>query len=116
MKGIVRRHEAWQNDSMWMAAVANDRVRQSSFWLAEDYKIKARLGEIDDRLIESTRNCLSESQELLAPADTLISAPLERCNKDRRPPRDILRKAMERVFDKWIDQEASPLPRSNSIH
>ena len=116
MDGIARQFEARQNDGMWMAAVANDRVRQSSCWLAEDYKINARLGEIDARLLESTRNCLSESRELLARADTLLSAPLERCSQGPRPPRDILRKAMERVFDRWIEQQASPLPRSRFIH
>lgn len=66
MNIIAEQCEGRQNHGMWMAAIANDRVRESFSWLAEDYQIKARLGVIDARLVESTRNRLSESRELLA--------------------------------------------------
>jgi hypothetical protein len=78
--------------------------------------------EFEVRLLERTKNCLSESRErvtksreLLARVDTLLSAePLPRT--EQGAIQGILRKAVERVFDKWIDQRASPLPRSTSFH
>lgn len=72
-----------------------DRIRLSFVELAASCEIDAHLGEIDARLVESARSRLFESRELLARADTLLSTRIERCNKERSPPRDILRKAAE---------------------
>jgi hypothetical protein len=55
----------------------------------------ARYFEIESRLIESSRNCISESRELLTRVDALLSqsAPLS-FGKERGSQREALRKAI----------------------
>jgi hypothetical protein len=59
---------------------------------------------------------LSESRELLARVNALLPGrPAEQTfSKEPSLPRSLLREAVERVFDRWIDEKASPLPRSTS--
>jgi hypothetical protein len=87
----------------------NDSFRQSLLQHADDCKLEARLAE-------KSSKCLSESRELLARVNALLSARPAPHKEERSSQRDALRKAIERVFDKWIDEKATPLPRSASMH
>jgi hypothetical protein len=87
-------------------------IRRSFLEFNVHCEIDARLGEVDARLIESTRSRLSESRELLSRVGRQLSALPGR----RKPHGAILREAMERAFDKWTDQKASPIRRSTLIH
>jgi hypothetical protein len=95
-----------------MAEIApTDRVRRSLLRHAESCGFEARLAE-------KSRECLSESWELLARVNAILSGrPAERSvSKEPGLQRGLLREAVQRVFDRWIDEKASPLPRSTSMH
>ena len=93
-----------------MAEVApTDSVRRSLLRHAQQC-------ELETRLVEKARKCLAESQELLARVNAIL-APAERTlSEERSLQRGLLRQAMKHVFDRWIDERASPLPRSTSMH
>src|SRR5262249_31844274 len=57
---------------------------------------------------EKSRKCLSESRKLLARVNALLSArPAKRTfSKERSPQRNLQQKAMERVFDRGVDEKA----------
>jgi hypothetical protein len=67
-------------------------------------------------LVESSRKCLSESRELLARVNAILGIPPAEpaVSKVHSSQRNLLHEAMERVFDRWTDEKASPLPRSAS--
>jgi hypothetical protein len=91
-----------------MAEVAaNDGLRQS-------FLRHAKSCELDAQLVESSRKCLSESRELLARVSAILGVQRAEptVSKVHGSQGNLLHEAMERVFDRWTDEKASPLPRS----
>jgi hypothetical protein len=110
MNGTAQESDERRSHCLRMAEIApTDRIRQSLLRHAEHCEIEARL-------VERSRNCLSESRELLARVEALLSARLPPQQPARSSQGDTLRDAVERVFDNWTDRKASPLPRSIALH
>jgi hypothetical protein len=103
-------------DWEWQRSHDRRMTRLRALQLAERREIEARLVEKTKRCLSASRDQLTESRELLARVDTLLAVQPLRVTERHPVEGDILRKAIERVFDKWTEQLASPVPRSTSFH
>jgi hypothetical protein len=102
------------NTAMWLSIL--NRYREAEGAFRECCERSAALREVDAQIIPSSRRRVEESRELLAKIDTMLGPRPTARVETSNVPANALSNAAERVFDRWSDRQASPVPRSRSMH